>query len=108
MDANGMVDESKLPPTMGVADSTGAVVGYVETRHYGTGLYPEPVLGPDGNLIGHIGENGYWALGEPEPYIKDAYTVIEEYGPDGELTRHEIIRPEPPAQGEEGPVGNTE
>ena len=97
-----MIDESKLPATMGVLDSTGAVVGYLKTGE--DELYPVPVYGSDGS---QIGENGYWVLGEPEPFIPDAYTVNEEYGPDGELTWCEIIRPVRPAPGEKGRVGST-
>ena len=50
-----------------------------------TDLYPLPVLGPDGQLVGHIGENGFWALGEPEPFIEGSYTVVEEFDASGEL-----------------------
>ena len=107
VDENGIWDNSLLPSTFDVLDHTGAVVGQVETKHYGTELYPLPVIDSDGNLVGHVGENGFWRVGEEEPFIEGAFTVIKEWGPDGELTRHEIIRPEPPAQGEEGPTGST-
>ena len=82
---DGIWDMSQLPATENVLDHTGAVVGVVETRHYETDTYPLPVLGPNGELVGHIGENGFWALGEPEPFIEDAYTVVEEFGASGEL-----------------------
>ena len=104
---DGMIDESKLPATMGVLDSTGAVVGYIKRSDEVLELYPLPVYGEDGRRIGQVGEYGYWPLGEAEPFIPDAYTVIEEYGPDGELTRCEIIRPVPPKPGENGRVGST-
>ena len=68
---------SKLPPTEEVIDRTGAVVGTVETKDNLAGVYPLPVTGPDGRLVGHIGINGFWALGEPEPVIEGAYTVLE-------------------------------
>ena len=103
-DANGMIDESKLPATMGVADSTGAVVGYMKTR--GPDIYPEPVFGSGGNLIGHLGEHGYSALGEPEPFIEGSYSVVEEFDENGELIWSEVILPIRPTPGEEyGPVG---
>ena len=67
---DGIWDMSQLPATENVLDHTGAVVGVVETRHYETDTYPLPVLGPNGELVGHIGENGFWALGEPEPFYR--------------------------------------
>ena len=92
-DANGMIDESKLPPTMGVMDSTGAVVGYVKKMHYqsDTFTYPLPVFGPDTNHIGHVGENGFWALGEPEPFSEGSYTIIEEFDASGGLISSQTI-----------------
>ena len=104
---DGMNDESKLPATMGVSDSTGAVVGYIKRSDEALEMYPLPVYGEDGRQIGQVGENGYWPLGEAEPFIPDAYTVIEEYGSGGELTRCEIIRPVQPIPGENGRVGST-
>ena len=107
-DANGMIDESKLPPTMGVMDSTGAVVGYVKKMHYqsDTFTYPLPVFGPDTNHIGHVGENGFWALGEPEPFSEGSYSVVEEFDENGELIWSEVILPIRPTPGEEyGPDG---
>ena len=73
---DGTIDMSKLPPTEEVIDRTGAVVGTVETKDNLAGVYPLPVTGPDGRLVGHIGINGFWALGEPEPVIEGAYTVL--------------------------------
>ena len=102
---NGIINTSMLPATMGVGDSTGAVVGYTKTSE--DDLYPQPVYGEDGSQIGHVGEYGYYALGESEPYIADAYTVIEEFDADGERIRHEIIRPIAPEPGHTGPVGHT-
>ena len=107
VDENGVWDNSLLPETFDVLDHHGEVVGVVETRHYGTDLYPLPVLDPNGAVVGHVGEYGYYALGESEPYIADAYTVIEEFDADGERIRHEIIRPIAPEPGHTGPVGHT-
>ena len=109
VDANGMVDVTKMPRLEGVADHTGALVGYVETRHtYGDEfVYPQPVIDADGNLVGHIGENGFWALGTEEPVIEDAYTVVEEYDADGQLIFRQVIGPGS-NEGEEGPQGNTD
>ena len=87
----GVWDMSNLPANENVIDHTGVVVGIVETRHYGTGLYPRPVIGPDGNLVGHIGENGFWALGEPEPVTEGAYTIIEEFDASGGLISSQTI-----------------
>ena len=105
---DGMIDESKLPATMGVGDSTGAVVGYLKRSDEAFGLYPLPVYGADGRQIGQVGENGYWALGEAEPYIPDSYTGIQEWDADGNLIYHQIIYPEPPPGAPEGPTGNTD
>ncbi len=109
VDANGMVDVTKMPPREGVVDHTGAHVGFVETRHtHGDEfVYPHPVVDADGDLVGHIGENGFWPLGEEEPVIEDAYTVIEEYDADGKLIHKEVIGPGS-NEGEEGPQGNTD
>ncbi len=107
VDENGVWDNSLLPSTFDVLDHAGAVVGQVETRHYGTELYPLPVIDSDDNLVGHVGENGFWRVGEEEPFIEGAFTVIEEFGADGERTRHEIIRAIEPEPGEEGPTGST-
>ena len=90
-DENGIIDSSKLPATQEVVDRTGAVVGTVETKYYLTDRYPLPVTGPDGQLVGHFGQNGFWALGESEPVIEGAYTVIEEFDADGERTSVRII-----------------
>ena len=107
VDENGIWDNSLLPSTFDVLDHTGAVVGQVETTHYGTELYPLPVIDSDGNLVGHVGENGFWRVGEEEPFIEGAFTVIEEFDADGERTRHEIIQAIVPGPGEEGPTGST-
>ena len=82
----------------------------METRHtHGDEfVYPHPVVDADGDLVGHIGENGYWPLGEEEPVIEDAYTVIKEWDADGNLIRNEIIRAIAPEPGEEGPTGSTD
>ena len=89
---DGIWDMSQLPDAEGVVDSTGTFVGVVETRHYETDLYPLPVLGPNGELVGHLGENGFWALGEPEPLPQeDAYTVVEEFDAAGTLRMRRTI-----------------
>ena len=106
VDENGVWDNSQAPATFNVLDRTGAVVGYVKTSEEGV-LYPQPVYGSDGGQIGHVGQYGYYALGESEPYIADAYTVIEEFDADGDRTRHEIMRPIAPEPGDTGPVGHT-
>ena len=100
-DENGVWDVSKLPPTMEVLDHTGAVVGVSKTSEDLAGVYPLPVYGPDGEVVGHLGENGYWALDEEEPIIEDSVTTIEEsdgsttwirqYNGRGELIRDEVI-----------------
>ena len=99
---NGIIDESKIPPTEGVVDRTGTVVGVTKLADELAEIYPVPVYnGPDGELIGHIGENGYWALDEEEPIIEDSVTTVEEsdgsttwirqYNGRGELIRDEVI-----------------
>ena len=107
VDANGIVDVTKMPALQGVVDHTGAHVGFVETRHtHGDEfVYPYPVIDEDGNLVGHIGENGFWPLGTEEPFIADAYTVIEEYDANDKLVRREVIGPNS-NEGVEGPQGN--
>ena len=75
---NGIVDMSKYPATMDVLDRTGALVGTVETKYLRTSKRI-PVIGADGEIVGHFGPNGYWALGELEPVIEDKVTTIEEY-----------------------------
>ena len=91
VDENGIWDNSLLPSTFDVLDHTGAVVGQVETKHYGTELYPLPVIDSDGNLVGHVGENGFWRVGEEEPFIEGAFTVIEEFDDSGELISSRTI-----------------
>ena len=88
---DGIGDMSKLPPTRPVLDSTGTFVGNVETRHYETDTYPLPVLGPDGQVIGHLGGNGFWRLGEPEPVVEIPYTVVEEFDESGKRTAHRLV-----------------
>ena len=76
---NGIVDVSKLPATMQVLDSTGAVVGTVSTDYMKTGDRTGQLIvtGPDGQTVGHIGHKGFWASGNPEPVTEGGYTVIE-------------------------------
>lgn len=88
---DGIWDMSKLPATESVVDSTGTVVGTVETRFYEEDVYPLPVNGPDGQLVGHLGENGFWALGEPEPVIEGAYGTVKGYDENGELVSKQTI-----------------
>ena len=78
--ADGTVDVSKLPATRPVVDRTGQTVGTISTDYMRTGdRYSSlPVTGPDGQLVGHIGPNGYWALGDPEPTLEGSVTTIEE------------------------------
>lgn len=77
---DGTVDVSKLPATRPVVDRTGQTVGTISTDYMRTGDRNSslPVTGPDGQLVGHIGPNGYWALEDPEPVIEGAVTTIEE------------------------------
>ena len=84
---DGTMDVTKLPATRTVVDLTGAIVGTISTDYMVSGDRPTelPVTGPDGQLVGHIGPNGFWALGEPEPVREGAYTVIEEFDESGEL-----------------------
>ena len=79
---DGTMDVSKLPATRPVVDRMGQTVGTISTDYMKTGDrdFPLPVTGPDGQLIGHIGPNGYWAIGESEPEITDSVTTIEEVG----------------------------
>ena len=90
---DGIWDMSKLPETEDVLDRSGAVIGTVATKYYfeDEETYPLPVLGPDGTLVGHLGESGFWALGDPEPVIRDAYTIIEAYDESGNLISKETI-----------------
>lgn len=77
---DGTMDVSKLPATRMVVDRTGQSVGTISTDYMKTGNrdFPMPVTGPDGQLVGHIGPNGFWALGEPEPVIAGSVTTVEE------------------------------
>ena len=75
--ADGIVDMSEYPAIRKVIDRTGAVVGEVETQYLGTSE-KIPVY-QDGELVGHFGPNGFWALGEAEPVIEGKETTIEEY-----------------------------
>ena len=68
--------------------------------HHFHGLYGKrrqagilPVTGPDGQLVGYIGHNGFWALGKPEPVLEGAYTVIEEFDESGEQIGSRTIYP---------------
>ena len=90
---DGIWDMSKLPATEPVIDSAGAVVGTVSTKYYfeDEETYPLPVIGPDGELVGHLGRYGFWALGEPEPVIEGAYGVIEGFDENGELVSKQTI-----------------
>ena len=78
--ADGTVDMSKLPATRPVVDHTGQTVGTISTDYMRTGDRSSslPVTGPDGQLVGHIGPNGYWALGDPEPVNEGSATTVEE------------------------------
>lgn len=88
---NGIIDESKLPPTEGVVDRTGASVGVTKLADELADIYPLPVYGPDGEIVGHLGENGYWALGEEEPIIEDSVTtVMGADGPISYLRQHNV------------------
>jgi hypothetical protein len=77
---DGTIDPSKYPPTMEVVDRDGETVGTIDTRHLIeiSGSYI-PVNGPDGELVGHIGPNGFWKLGEPETVIEGKEMYVEEY-----------------------------
>lgn len=88
---NGVIDESKLPPTEGVVDRTCASVGVTKLADKLAGIYPLPVYGTSGEVVGHIGENGYWALGEEEPIIEDSVTtVMGSDGPISYLRQHNV------------------
>ncbi len=97
VNSDGIVDVSKVPERYGVLDHTGAHVGFIETRHlYGEDdVYPQPVIDADGNLIGHIGDNGFWALGGEEPVLEGAYSAVEEYGASGELIHKQVFGQSP-------------
>ena len=89
--ADGTVDVSKLPATEDVIDHTGTFVGTAKTSDDLVGIYPLPVYGPDDEVIGHVGENGFWALGDPEPIDEDAYTIVEEFDASGNLVHTRTI-----------------
>ena len=87
---DGIGDPSLYPDVIGVAYSTGKSVGTLETR-----LLDEsdkiPVTDSNGQLVGHFGPKGYWALGEPDG--DGTVTTIEEYGdPNSDLpTRIRVL-----------------
>ena len=64
---DGTVGMSELPATENVVDSAGAVVGVLKTADDMVGIYPLPVYGRSGEVVGYVGENGFWALGETPP-----------------------------------------
>ena len=80
MGDDGIGDPSLYPDTIGVLDSTGKVVGTLETRLLHDPDDPDeiPVKNSSGEIVGHFGPNGYWALGEPKPESRFTVTV-EEY-----------------------------
>ena len=88
---DGIINESLLPATEDVIDHTGAFVGTVKTSDDLAGVYPLPVYNADGKVIGHVGEKGYWALGEPEPVDEDSLTTVEEFDADGNLIHTRTI-----------------
>ena len=90
---DGTVDISKLPATENAIDRTGALVGVVKTSNDLADVYPLPVYrpGPGGELVGYLGENGFWALGETEGIIQDSYTIVEEHSASGELIHARTI-----------------
>ena len=64
---NGTVDISGLQDAENVMDSAGAFVGVVKTSDDMAGIYPLPVYDRDDDIVGYVGENGFWALGETPP-----------------------------------------
>ena len=64
---DGAVNMSELSDTEDVMDSAGAFVGVVRVSDELIGIYPLPVYGPDGGIVGYVGENGFWALGDKPP-----------------------------------------
>ena len=88
---SSIVDMTKLPPTENVLNREGVVVGVVKTERYMTDIYPYPVYGPDGNIVGHLGLNGYWALGEEEPSLEGALTTIQGFDETGKLVEEKTI-----------------
>ena len=90
---DGIWDMSQLSPTLGVVDSTGEYVGTIPSDYKFTGdTGLQPVTGPAGDLVGHFGPGGFWALGEPEPLPQeDAYSVIEEFDDAGTLRLRRTI-----------------
>ena len=75
---DGIGDPALYPEFIEVLDSSGNVVGTLEPR-----LLDEsdvaPVKDSDGEVVGHFGPNGFWALGDPEPASRGT-TTVEEYG----------------------------
>ena len=88
---DGTWDMSMLPLTEEVVDHTGTVVGTVRTEDYQTDLHPLPVYGPNGQVVGHVGGIGYWALGESEPAANGGFTVIKTFNGSGEPTSVQTI-----------------
>lgn len=88
---DGIIDTSLLPPTQEVMDRTGAVVGTIKTADDQADVYPLPVYNDDDEVIGYMGEKGFWALGEPEPTSDDSVTTVEEFDADGNLTHTRTI-----------------
>ena len=76
VDEDGIGDMSKYPAIQEVLDRTGAVVGTVETKYLETSQ-KIPVTGADGQIVGHFGPDGYWALGESKPVIEGKVTIVE-------------------------------
>lgn len=88
---NDIVKIAKLPPTENVLNREGEVVGVVKTEHYMTDIYPYPVYGPDEKVVGHLGLNGYWALGEEEPILEGASTTVQGFDEAGKLVEEKVI-----------------
>ena len=86
-----IVNMTNLPPTENVLNREGVMVGVVKTEHYLTDIYPYPVYGPDEKVVGHLGLNGYWPLGEEEPALEGAVTTIQGFDENGKLVEEKVI-----------------
>ena len=82
---DGIVDESLYPDTIGVVDSTGQVVGTVETRLLDADDFEQvPVKDSNGVIVGYFGTKGYWAMGESEPDRTGTVTIKEYADPESD------------------------
>lgn len=75
------------PEYFDVSDSTGTTVGVVKTADaFADDIkFPLPVFSSTDRAlqVGHYGEYGYWALGEPEPWCESCKLTKTEYKNDG-------------------------